>query len=156
MAYNKLSLAEKLKEKSKQDGECLVWIGAKTRTGYGIIRINGMWKRAHRVAYELAFGEIHGDLVVMHQCDNRACINTKHLSVGSQKENVTDMINKGRANSVSGERHPKAKLTESDVESIRSRYQAYCSKNGASALSREFGVSKQAILSILHNKTWQK
>lgn len=33
----------------------------------------------------------------MHTCDVRACVNPAHLKLGSQKENVQDMIEKGRA-----------------------------------------------------------
>jgi len=43
---------------------------------------------------------MHGDpgpLVVMHACDNRSCINPDHLSVGTARDNVRDMIAKGRA-----------------------------------------------------------
>jgi hypothetical protein len=155
MAYNKLSLAEKLQTKSKQVGDCLVWIGAKNAYGYGIIRIKGAWKRAHRVAYELANGEITNGFVVMHSCDNRACINLDHLSIGTQQENITDMHMKGRANYKTRSNHPKAKLTEENVEQIRNRYISHCERNGASALSREFGVSKQAVLAILRNVTWR-
>jgi hypothetical protein len=156
MAYNKLSLAEKLHAKSKQVGNCLVWIGAKTAMGYGIIRINGTWKRAHRVVYELAHGEIGNDLVIMHSCDNPSCIKLDHLSLGTQKNNIDDMHMKGRANYKTCSAHPKAKLTEANVEQIRNRHISYCKTNGASALAREFGVSKQAVLAILHNITWRK
>jgi len=32
----------------------------------------------------------------MHKCDNRKCVNPSHLKVGTQKENLQDMSNKGR------------------------------------------------------------
>jgi hypothetical protein len=36
--------------------------------------------------------------VVRHTCDNPACINPAHLVKGSQKENVSDMLQRQRGN----------------------------------------------------------
>jgi len=155
MAYNKLTLAEKLAIKSKPDGDCIVWTGAKTKLQYGMIRINGKWKRAHRVMYEMVHGKIKDNLVVMHSCDNPSCININHLSVGTQNDNMQDMHQKGRANPCSGENHPCAKLSVDDVRKIRSRYEKGSRKNGASQLAREFNVSKQTVLTLLKNATWK-
>lgn len=155
MAYNKLSLADKLKIKTKQVGDCLVWTGDKSKRGYGRIRINRVRKFAHRVAYELSKGAIPVGLVVMHSCDNPSCINPAHLSVGTQGENVNDMHQKGRTNYLTGDLHPKEKLTKEIVELIRNRHVKSHRTNGAAALAREFNVSKQAVLALLNNVTWK-
>ena len=89
---------------------CWNWIGRKNAYGYGLIsgEING--KRyarkgvailAHRVSWIIFKGDIpesesfHGT-VVMHICDNRKCVNPNHLRLGTQSDNVKDMVAKGR------------------------------------------------------------
>lgn len=58
---------------------------------------NGKDMLLHRWVYEEMFGEIPDGMVILHSCDNSLCINPEHLSAGTQKENVHDMINKGRS-----------------------------------------------------------
>ena len=77
---------------------CWAWTGQRTEKGYGILSFLGKNKRAHRVAYELEFGEIPAGLFVCHICDNPACCNPWHLAAATAKQNTADMIHKGRAN----------------------------------------------------------
>ncbi len=84
--------------------ECWNWLLTPGAPGYGLLTIGRHFKRAaHRVSYELHHGEIpvlegsHGGCV-LHKCDNRRCVNPEHLFVGSQRDNIHDMINKGRHN----------------------------------------------------------
>ena len=155
MAYNSLSLAEKLNQKTVRQGECLVWTGQKDRRGYGFLRLDGRLKRAHRLAYELHIGPIPKGAVLRHSCDNPACIEVAHLQPGTQLQNVADMFSRGRANKATGAKHPKAKLTEEQVAEIRRRYVPRSYGRGPASLAKEFGVSKQAIQAILKGKTWR-
>jgi hypothetical protein len=79
---------------------CHVWTGHRNSAGYGLINANGKLERAHRVAYELAFGAIPGDtdedIVVRHKCDNRPCVNPDHLELGSRGDNNRDTAERGR------------------------------------------------------------
>ncbi len=80
------------------DGECWPWLGSKRRRGYGMISVRGRLASAHRVAWELANGRrVPRGLVIMHRCDNPACCNPRHLIAATQKENIADMIAKGRS-----------------------------------------------------------
>lgn len=81
---------------------CHQWIGASWGSGrspsnmYGCMNIDGDSLAVHRVIYELERGKIPPGMVVMHTCDNPRCVNLAHLQVGTQRDNVQDMIRKGR------------------------------------------------------------
>lgn len=81
----------------KSSSECWIWQGAKFRDqGYGRIIINYKDVRAHRVSWELVNGPIPSGLLICHHCDNRLCVNPKHLFLGTHKDNNQDCVNKGR------------------------------------------------------------
>lgn len=84
------------------EDECWPWLGAKDKTGYGRFRFVDRLECAHRVAFMIAGGQIPSSKldrrywVIMHSCDNRACCNPKHLSLGTYRANAADMLAKGR------------------------------------------------------------
>ena len=58
--------------------------------GYGNLKYRGKQWKASRVAYRETYGEFDLKLFVLHTCDNRLCINPKHLYLGTHKENNQD------------------------------------------------------------------
>lgn len=81
----------------KRDGECLLWIGEITPSGYGRVWFGGDRFQAHRFAWVLANGQdVPDGLLVCHKCDVRSCVNSGHLFVGSHSDNRCDGISKGR------------------------------------------------------------
>lgn len=81
---------------SPSSGGCWT-IRCKSR--YPHVRYMGAARRANRVVYKEFYGKDPGLLYVCHKCDNTKCVNPAHLFLGTQKENVEDMVNKGRLNS---------------------------------------------------------
>lgn len=135
---------------------CWEWQGSK-RNGYGrtIVgsRTDGTRKSvsAHRVSYELVYGEIPNGMEVCHKCDNRCCVNPAHLFIGTHQDNINDRESKGRNNPPKGEANPKAKLTESMVLEIREKRLQGVSFG---KLAKEYGVCKRTIQDVVSVKHW--
>lgn len=139
-------LQERFWQKVNKTDSCWLWTGAKLKTGYGSIRIKKKAERAHRIAYQLAVGEIPAGGLILHSCDNKLCVNPSHLKVGDRKENTCEAIERGLH--PVGERSKKAKLSNLDVSLIRAGL-----KEGISGISlaKKFGVC-QATISAIKNK----
>ena len=75
---------------------CRTFTGGKEHGGHGRISQNGKLVCAHRVAFEHKHGPIPKGMVLMHLCDNPACCNPDHLTLGTQKDNIHDSVLKGR------------------------------------------------------------
>lgn len=78
---------------------CLEWSGPfYATTGYGRLGLPGQNKRvqAHRHVWETLHRPLLPGEVVRHTCDNPPCVAPEHLIVGSQRDNVADMIERGR------------------------------------------------------------
>lgn len=86
--YIQGSTAERLAAYSKRVGDCLVFTGSINPRGYGSFTTSEKTRHAHRVAYELAHGEIPAGLEIDHICHNRACIEPAHLRATTHKQNM--------------------------------------------------------------------
>lgn len=111
--------------------------------------INGKERHIHRLSYEFYIGPIPKGMFVCHKCDNRKCINPKHLFVGTVKDNNTDMSVKNRNRK--GSKHHWARFCEKDILSIVQLYNLGKSPKELAAL---FGTSRGYIYDILHGERW--
>lgn len=174
----------------KSDG-CWLWCGNIPKShGYGTFWIDRhITLLAHRLSWTLAYGEIPAGLIVCHSCDinypvgditYRRCVRPDHLWIGTNAENIADMVCKGRSASGSrsgarlhperlargersgarlhpervarGERRGSARLTESQAYEIL-RLHRQGSITGK-ALAARFGVTGTCISCLINGKTW--
>lgn len=89
-------LARLLDKIEKRPDGCWHFMGCKLANGYGKISIaRSKAAFAHRIAYREMVGPLEAGKVIMHSCDNKACVNPEHLRQGTQKENWQDAVDKG-------------------------------------------------------------
>ena len=138
-------------EKGVGPKACWEWTGGKINTGYGMFHpLPKQSILAHRYSYEQHRGPVPAGQFVLHHCDNRPCVNPRHLFCGTQQANVDDMINKGRDHKrgAIGVKNQGAKVTEEIVRQIRA------SPTTARILAERYGVSRAQIYSIRQRRAW--
>lgn len=146
------TIAKRFWSKVEITDGCWNWIGAKIPKGYGMLGVNNKMIYVHRWLYANYIKKIPVGLCVCHHCDNPSCVRPSHLFLGTQAENVADMIAKGRQRQVKGEEHGGAVLTEANILEIRKRYKSGCTQT---ALAKEFKVTQTNVQHITSRKSWK-
>lgn len=148
---------------------CMEWGGYRDDDGYGCLsRRTAGSVLAHRYAWERANGPIPAGLNICHRCDNRACVNVAHLFLGTQLDNIADMVAKGRQRGAAGDAngsrlHPErivrgecvrsSKLTAAQVVELRDVYASGCVTQAD--VAARFGVSRALVSYIVTGKYWR-
>lgn len=134
---------------------CWLWEGA-TTVGYGSFYKDRKSNLAHRVSYEMFVGEIpnsdsyHG-MCVLHKCDIPSCVNPDHLFIGTQADNMHNMISKERSGSIGSDSN-FAKLNEFQIRVIKRLLSFNTMKQHE--IGRLFEVHQCAISRIKNKKRW--
>jgi hypothetical protein len=133
--------------------DCWYWIGYQDPFGYGRFTYPNE-NKAHRAAYRMFVGEVPSGMKVLHKCDTRCCVNPEHLFVGTQADNVHDMVAKKRNKNIPlhGERNPMSKLTRQQVDEIRSRV---ASGETQRSMCKVFNVSPMTVSRIIRKELWK-
>lgn len=148
----KANTPESFWKRVKKSNGCWEWQGALNKDGYGSVSWQCENIGTHRIV-ALLDGRIEGirdPKHVLHKCDNRRCCRPDHLFIGTQSDNVYDMLNKGRHKVPSGEAHSNARLSDKEVIEIRELH-----KQGVKqcVLVKQFKSTKSTINYIVHRVT---
>lgn len=126
---------------------CWPWTSSRTSNGYGRFRFSRGRHRAHRIAFLLSYGEAPEGVGVLHTCDNPPCCNPAHLFLGSQSENVRDMVNKGRCRA----QYNAVKLSHEIVGELR---QLNAAGHSFNALAARFGIHRTTVARAATGRSW--
>ncbi len=121
--------------------------------GYGRFYTKGKRWLAHRFFYTTFVSDIPEGLLICHQCDNRKCVNPKHLFLGTHKDNSQDMMNKNRISrrcTAKDHTHTSSKLSKKQVNTIRTT-----KKYSPFELAVKFKVSPVTISSCRSRRTYR-
>lgn len=140
---------------------CWEWQGMRQPFGYGMVSAYGRPISTHRLSWWLRHGD-PGGLHVLHRCDNPPCCNPAHLFLGTNLDNIRDRVAKGRSgktnnrkgkpSQLTGELHPAARLTASQVLEIRARADA---GELHRVLGAEYGICRRHVSDIVARKKWK-
>jgi hypothetical protein len=133
----------------KNADTCWLWSGSCNNGGYGTIWFGRSIVKAHRLSWILEHGSVPDNLFVLHRCDVRRCVRPDHLFLGTNADNMADMAAKDRC--ARGSKRRFAKLSESDIPTIRKLVRAGVSKT---EIGEQFGVTRQTIFEIATGKKW--
>lgn len=130
---------------------------SKGHKGYIMIKFSGFCK-LHRAVYYYYNGldhftpaewqRINKRKVVRHTCDNPSCVNSNHLLIGTQQDNVLDRVARNR--SASREKNGNAKLSQIDVDFIRYYHKTHLNTE----IAKFLGVNVSTVKRIVGNKNW--
>lgn len=145
----------------RQEGGCWEWQGARFEHGYGAWKLKQKMLKAHRVALQMCRPIPFDGAFALHSCDNPPCVNPKHLRWGTARDNMHDVMVRGRRPSqiedLVGRRF--GKLTVVDLASKRpARWHVLCDCGNAKSVAanglktgdtKSCGCNKRESMSVV-------
>lgn len=127
---------------------CRLWVGGCDTAGYPQIktgsRLDGSMStiRVSRLLWSLLPDRAPlGDLLALHHCDVRRCLEPSHLFAGDHAANMQDMAAKGRGTQ---------KLSVEQVDDVRRRYAA---GEFQQDIATSLGVTQSLISKLVRGRT---
>lgn len=133
---------------------CWKWVLSLHRDGYAKINKFGFWQ-GHRLSY-YAFHKVEykKNLLVLHRCHNRDCVNPDHLYQGTHFDNAKDTAESGRAKGIflNGIYHKNVKLTEYVVLAIRD---LFSKKYKVREIAKIYNLPRTTVSAVCHRHSWR-
>lgn len=136
-------------DKVQKTEGCWLWTASKYKNGYGQFPVPGVSRIAHRVSWFLTYGSLSKDKEIMHSCDNRACVNPEHLSLGTHQENMKDMFIKGKNHRPRGELNGSSKIDLAAAAFIKYANMRPCD------LAWFFNIDAATVCNIRAGRIWK-
>jgi hypothetical protein len=133
--------------------KCWLWMGKPTKDGYGQTKVNGKRWVVSRLVYKLYFGDFDKTKIVCHTCDNPRCVNPKHLFLGTQKDNMLDMVKKKRNFKRIKPTDPRIKISTKSVLEIRALTKEGKLSHGV--IAEMYGITRSNVGAIHRRKSWK-
>ncbi len=95
----KQSDIDRFKAKIISKEDCWLTCLYHDKKGYPKLWLNKKQRMASNFFYVISKKDLPAGLLIMHSCDNPACVNPDHLFEGTDKDNAVDRDNKNRNNS---------------------------------------------------------
>lgn len=126
--------------------DCWIWQGTLNSDGYATIKYKQKTFKVYRVMWERFHGEtIPPGKSALHRCDTPACMNPRHIFIGTQIDNIRDMVSKGRQSSNRG-------LTDDEVRTIRAMVRGGMRQSEVVQL---MGVDSGTVSRIVNRKLYK-
>lgn len=127
------------------------------KNGYVQVNLSVYGKRLNQHIHSLVAAAFIGPrpngLEVNHKDQDKTNNSKKNLEYVTKKYNLREAGRHGRmARDTAGEKHPKSKLTESDVHQIRKLFATGSKRRD---LANRFGVTWEAIHMVVTRKAWR-
>jgi len=157
MGYNRYNAPPLLSRYVVDDNDCWIYQGEIGRHGYGVVTIgqrrDGDRRRvqAHRYFYESLRSAIPDGLFCCHKCDVRACVNPDHIFLGTQQDNISDMMAKGR-NGLTGAKGERNGFAKIDAETAKLVKIAHGTNKD---VAERFGITPSSAQAIRSGRNWR-
>lgn len=125
---------------------CWTWLNGRSGSGYGVFRWRGKVVYAHVLAWRLVHNtDVPAGMVVRHSCDNPLCCRPSHLHLGTHRENMRDMADRGRVRC-----HV---LAPDQVRELRRRF---ATGEPRRQLQAAYGISQRAFHYIVSGRSYAR
>lgn len=126
--------------------DCWIWGRTLNSDGYATIKYHQKAYKVYRVMWERLHGRrIPEGKSALHRCDTPSCINPHHIFIGTQEDNIRDMVSKGR------QRAPRG-LTDDQVRQVRAMVRGGMRQ---SEVMRVMGLDSSIVSRIVNRKIYR-